>query len=328
MTHIAFYLADNMLATSVALPLEQLRAAEQIHGRGDRAPRTRIRPSLISEDGRPVQSHAGLKLCPDASLEDLPYPDIVFLPALWRNPQPVIRASPKLLRWLPRAAAAGSIVIGVGTGCCFMAEAGLLAGRPATTHWYYFEQFARRYPQVLLKRQQFITRSNNFYCAASVNALADLTIHFVAQLFDTETARRVERHFFHEIKRASDPALVGDATDTHPDEAIAEAQAWLMDHAATAVVMAELPARWEMSLRTFNRRFKAATNMTPGQYLQRARLRQASEMLHSTNLAIAEVGFRAGYGDATHFSTLFKQHYGLTPSQYRATVRAKLFSAS
>lgn len=324
---IAFYLVDHMLATSVALPLEQLRAAEQMHRGSRRGAAKPLELILFSEDGAPVRTHTGLALTPDSDIAQLGAVDIVFLPALWRNPQPVVSQHLATVEWLRQIAAKGTTLVGVGTGCCFMAEAGILNHQAATTHWFYFDQFARRYPLVDLKRQHFITRANNLYCAASVNALAELSIYFIGKLFDNSTAQRVERHFFHEVKAPTLHDPLADAMESHPDEAIAEAQSWLRANAAQPISIASLAARLKMSLRSFNRRFRAATQLSPLQYLQRARMQLASELLRGTNLSIQEVAYRAGYQDSTHFGQLFKAHFGITPSQYRTTVRAKLFNA-
>ncbi len=314
-----------MLATSVALPLEQFRAAESMDAARKQGRRRTMTYLLASLDGKPVRTHTGLTLTPDCSIQDIDRCDLAFLPALWRNPVPILKRNSDITPWLLAQAKLGATVAGVGTGCCFMAEAGLLDFRPATTHWFYFEQFARRYPNVQLRRQYFITHSDNLFCAGSVNAMADLTIYFIQQLFDPAIARNVERHFFHEVRRAYPVSFNEDSA--HPDESIAQAQSWMRRHSQQSVSVQQIASHSQMSLRTFNRRFKAATNQTPLQYLQHIRLRDAGELLQTSNLSVSEVAYQVGYQDLNYFAALFKKHYGTTPSQYRTTVRAKLFSA-
>lgn len=325
---VTFLLSDNMLATSVTLPLEQFRAAQSMStAAGNRRSGPQITFILASIDGRAVTTSTGLRLQPDCALSDIERSSITYLPALWRNPRPIVRRHRDIEPWLVEQKERGGTIAGVGTGCCFMAEAGLLDFRPATTHWYYFEQFARSYPQVQLKRDYFITRSDNLFCAASVNALADLTVLFIQETYGAKVARNVERHFFHEVRKAY---LVKDHfTDkiqAHPDEEIAEAQSWIRHSPQNLIVVKELAEKLGISIRTFNRRFKNATNQTPMQYIQSIRMGVAGELLQTSNLAIAEIAFRSGYQDLPHFTNLFKKHYGTTPSQYRTTVRAKLFS--
>src|SRR5690606_35349892 len=185
MKTIVFYLCNQMLATSVALPLEQFRAAESMDAALNKARSRTLTYILASRDGKPVKTHTGLTLVPDCSIQDIDRCDIAFLPALWRNPLPILRENTEVTPWLITQNGHGAIIAGVGIGCSFLAVAGLLDFRPATTHWFYFEEFARRYPDVQLRRQYFITHSENLYCAGSVNAMADLTIHFIQQLFDS-----------------------------------------------------------------------------------------------------------------------------------------------
>lgn len=317
-----------MLATSVALPMEQFRAAESMQKAARRRAKPPLTYLLASVDGKPVKTHTGMVLQPDCSIGDIENSSITYLPALWRDPKAIIQRNLAIQPWLVMQKQAGGTIAGVGTGCCFMAEAGLLDFRPATTHWYYFEKFAAAYPRVLLKRNYFITRSDNLYCAASVNSLADLTVFFIQEIFGEQIARHVERHFFHEVRKAY-PLIqpVHGELQSHPDEEVAQAQSWLQQHAHQDIQIKDLARSLQMSLRNFNRRFKSATNLTPLQYLQNVRMRTAGELLHTSNLAIAEIAYRCGYQDLSHFTHLFKKYFGTTPTQYRTTVRAKLFTA-
>lgn len=330
MTSITFLLCEQMLATSVALPMEQLHAAEamQKSASNRHTPLKELTFHLASVDGKAVTTHTGLMLQPHCAISDIESSSITYIPALWRNPKTVIKQNQAVLPWLVRQKQEGGIIAGVGTGCCFMAEAGLLDFRPATTHWYYFDKFAASYPRVLLKRNHFITRSENLYCTASVNSLADLTVFFIQEIFGEQIARHVERHFFHEVRKAY-PQMQSEHGEfqTHPDEDVARAQSWIQQNAQKNIQVKDVADSLGMSLRTLNRRFKNATNLTPLQYLQNVRMRNAGELLHSSNLAIAEIAYRSGYQDLAHFSDLFKKYFGTTPTQYRTTVRAKLFSA-
>lgn len=323
---VTFFLAEQMLATSLALPLEQLRAAESM-AKAARHDEHHLQVHLASIDGKAVNTHTGLTLQPDCALADIKHSDLTFLPALWRNPTRTLKKNKAIQPWLNDQHQRGGIIAGVGTGCCFMAEAGLLDNRQATTHWYYFEQFSKKYPEVRLQRNHFITGQDNLYCAASVNALADLTVFFIQEFFGSYFARHVERHFFHEVRRAYSFSLQSNSeSQSHPDEEIARAQSWLQHHFDQDIQIKHLADSLKMSPRNFNRRFKKATNETPLHYLQYVRMQAAGELLKTSNLTIAEIAEKSGYQDISHFTNLFKKYFGVTPSQYRTTVRAKLFT--
>jgi transcriptional regulator GlxA family with amidase domain len=215
----------------------------------------------------------------------------------------------------------------VGTGVCFLAEAGLLDGKAATTHWHYFDQFQKDYAAVQLKRQYFITQAGNLYCAASVNSLADLTVHFIQRFFGKMIASHVERHFSHEIRQAYETSGFFEAEkNRHPDEDITQIQIWLQDNYQRDILFPQVASRFSMSVRTLNRRFKNALGQTPLDYLQEIRINTAKDLLKTSNLSISEIADKVGYQDTGYFTTLFKKKLATTPNAYRDTVRAKLFS--
>ncbi|WGL17376.1 helix-turn-helix domain-containing protein [Microbulbifer bruguierae] len=327
MRTVTFMLIDQMLSTGTVLPLEMLRGAESRARVSSEAPSLKLITASI--DGAPVKSRSGFSLSPDVSLADAPDSDIIYLPALWRNPRPALRRSQALLEWLRVQAEKGAAISAVGTGVCFLAEAGLLDDKPATTHWHYFDQFTADYPKVKLKRQYFITQADNLYCAASVNALADVTVHLIKQLYDAAIASHVERNFSHEIRRPFEEIAYSEGTvRLHPDEEVVQAQTWLKQHCGEDVKLSEVAKYFDMSVRSFNRRFKLATGQTPLQYLQGVRVDMARELLQSSNLSVNEIAEKVGYQDMGHFTALFKKFLSTTPSEYRATVRAKLFKVN
>ncbi len=324
---IIFILCEQMLTTSSTLPMEMLLAAESAaRTMLPRDPRRAMDIKTLGLTAEPVSTRTGLRWQADLTVVDNPAAELIYLPGLWRNPRPVIKRHEPLLAWLREQHQNGSIITAVGTGCCFLAEAGLLNGKAATTHWHYFDQFQKDYPQVLLKRQYFITQAGSLYCAASVNSLADLTVHFIQRLFGKAVASHVERHFSHEIRKAYETSGFFDAMENaHPDEQITQIQIWLHDNYYREIAFPAIAERFGMSVRTLNRRFKYALGQTPLEYLQDIRINTAKDLLKNSNLSISEIAAKVGYEDTGHFTRLFKKHLATTPNSYRNTVRAKLF---
>jgi transcriptional regulator GlxA family with amidase domain len=325
---LGFVLAENMLAAGTMLPLEMWRAAEST-ARGRGAAEASMHTTLLAVELVPVATQSGVPISPEASFDDTQAMDVVYLPALWRNPRPVIRRNRPMFDWLVRQFEDGAMLAAVGTGCCFLAEAGLLDGKSATTHWHYFERFARDYPKVMLKRDFFITQAGSIFCAASVNALADVTVHLIEHFYGRAVASHVERNFSHEIRRPYEKYryLQGDDLQ-HTDELIIEIQLWMQRHLNQAIEIPAVAAKFDLSARTLARRFNAAIGCSPLPYLQQQRMRAAKELLESTNLTIGEVAFRVGYQDQGHFARLFARSIAVNPADYRKTVRAKVFSGT
>jgi transcriptional regulator GlxA family with amidase domain len=328
MLTVAFVLYPRVLIGSVTLPTEMLTAADHFYRVHDKS-QSRLRIHMATLDGAPLASTGMFSIQPTCSLEQLGDVDLLYLPTLWRNPLPVLHRQRRIIPLLQGIAARQALICAVGTGSCFLAEAGLLNGKPATTHWYFMEAFSRRYPDVELKRQHLITRAGNLYCAGSVNSVADLTCYFIERFYGPQIARQVESHFSPEIRRSyrQQGYFEGEA-NVHHDELIIDAQQWLQAHFAEPLSLTDVAHQLGMSQRTLNRRFKMATGMSPGRFVQQLRLDQARELLRDSNLSIAEIALSVGYQDIGYFSTLFREQMAQSPTAYRQAVRGKLFSVN
>ena len=324
MITVVFVIAEQMLATSASWPADMLNAAN--NAARTLCPEKPCMQLITTTERQCKKEPSAFKLQASTHIDDITQADLIYLPALWRNPRPVLKKSAALQKWLQHHYEKGAIISGVGTGCCFMAEAGLLDNKPATTHWYYFDQFQKNYPLVQLKRQHFITQAGKLYCAASINSLADLTVHFIRYFFNDAVAQHVERHFSHEIRQAYETvSYFEDRNINHSDEDILQSQLWLKSNIGSPVVFSRLARQFGMSTRSFNRRFKEATGASPTRYIQDIRMESARDLLQSSNLTIADIADRVGYNDVSYFTQLFRKKLGTTPGEYRMTVRAKLF---
>ncbi|MDC0361526.1 helix-turn-helix domain-containing protein [Halioglobus sp.] len=322
----AAVLYPQALATSITLPMEILQAASQLASVKKRG-KAQVRVILASRDRKQLRLASGVVLKPDRTLAELPPLDLLLLPAIWRNPLPAVAAAADWQDMLREQAAQGTRICSVGTGSYLLAESGLLSGKSATTHWNYFDHFSERYPEVDLKTRHLITQSDNIYCAGSVNSIADLMVHIIEEWFGSVIARAVETQFSPEIRRSFHAASYqSEADSSHHDEAIVQAQGWLQANLKNPVSIAQLAEKMQMSPRTLNRRFKKATGITPLAYLQHLRIAGARELLRHSNLAIGDIAWQQGIQDVSYFSQLFRRHCGITPLQYRETVRGKLFS--
>ncbi len=316
---------NKVLGTSITIPMEMLNAADLI-ARIHHPKTSKLKLQIVSLDETNIQLNAGLEILCKNKLNDIAKSDIIILPAMWGNPLGVVKKYPEFLKWLRMKAQDEPLVCAVGTGSYFLAEAGLLDHKVATTHWYYFNQFERHYPKVQLKRERFITKSGNIYCTGSVNSVRDVMLHIIKQHYGEKVANQVSSHFTHELKLSYASSFLNiPAQNFHDDEAIIDIQEWMHQHFNTDINMKLLSKTFDLSQRTINRRFKQATGLSPVQYLQEIRLDKAKELLKTSNLAIAEVAYKVGYPDSAYFSTLFKRVISLSPGEYRRLVRKKIF---
>jgi len=259
------------------------------------------------------------------NFSNAPAAKIIFVPPIWGNPDRVIAKNEALIEWLKLRHQQGCQLVATGTGVCMLAHAGLLNQRVATTHWYYFEQFEAKYPQVNLQRQHFITQDDNIVCTGSINALVDLVLYLIEQNYGNKVSQIIEQHYSHEINRTYDKPWFAKGASRHPDEGILEVQQWMSTHYSQSFDLQSLSEMATMSKRNFTRRFKLAVGQSPFAYALSLKIKAAKELLKETNLSHQDIADHLGYKDNAFFARQFKSKTDLTPGQYRTMVRGKLF---
>jgi transcriptional regulator GlxA family with amidase domain len=220
--------------------------------------------------------------------------------------------------WLLDHHAHGSVLASNCGGTFLLAATGLLAHRPATTHWYFADEFRARFPDVRLQIDRMVIDDNDIITAGGLMAWTDLGLRLVERLLGPtvmmETAKfllvdaggREQRHYAQFA-----PKL------THGDEAILKVQHWLQSREGRATSVTEMATQVAMEERTFQRRFKAATGMKPIEYAQHLRVGKARELLEFTKRTVDQIAWSVGYEDPAAFRKLFHRLIGLSPGEYR-----------
>lgn len=326
MYQICFPLFDRMLLTGISGPSEMWQAAEKLV-RSRKSDVSPVSVSTVSDSVGPVATVGGLKLVADRKYADARVYDLIVLAPIWGNPRYSVSHNERLRLWLMDQHQKGAKIIATGTSVCFLAEQGMLDGLDATTHWYYFDHFRRFYPHVNLNTHQFLTYADGLYCAGSINALSDLVLYLIRERYGDDISRVVEQHFSHEINRTFEKPFFTKGSHQHHDEEIIAAQEWALKYWRERFTQSQWSASVGMAERTFGRRFKQVTGLTPLAWLRHIRLDKARELLRATNLPVSEISESVGFHDTTYFARLFDQFAGMSPQQYRVMVRDKLFAA-
>lgn len=322
---LAFVISPQALLTGVALPVEMFYAASRFRVRRRAASSLSIQ--LVADSLQPLRAVGGLNIQADHTFAQADDADLVFVPPMWGTPWPVISQGKALQHWLVEQYQNGARLAATGTGVGHLAEAGLLDGRVATTHWYYLERFRQRYPEVKFEGHHFVTHEDGLYCAGSINAQTDLVLFLIEQTFGEDALALVERQFMHELKRTFSTPYFEPGGAVHHDEGVSLVQSWLRQHLTEDISLAQLARLVDQSERHFSRRFQAATGESPMAYVLRMRLDSARELLRDTNLRVAEVGEACGFRTAAYFGRVFRERLSMTPGEYRKMVRSKLFTA-
>ena len=270
---------------------------------------------LVSPDAQPVISYSNVVLPVDGGLNDT---DIIILPAFWDDFDRLRLRYPQLLLWLREQHARGAMICAEATGAYWLAEAGLLDGKEATTYWRFFSDFGQRFPLVQLNPDKHLTDADNLYCAGGPTSACDLYIYMIERFCGANIAQAVARDLLYEVQRSYAPGRIGfGGQKLHQDVIILQIQHWLEDHFSDKFRFEDVAREHGMSIRNFMRRFQLATGDKPLHYLQRLRIETAKGLLSASRKSIKTISYDVGYDDASFFARLFRQHTELSPNQYR-----------
>ncbi|MEK1907954.1 MAG: helix-turn-helix domain-containing protein [Pseudomonas sp.] len=323
--HVSILMANHCSSTSVAATLEFFETANVLHqyaARKGAAPGHSDVPlfqlETASIDGQSVTCTGGLKLTPDKALAEVRQPQLIIVPGFMFNILAVLPSLGEMIDWLQLQHQQGSYIASMCTGAFVSAQAGLLDGRSATTHWAFSEQFARRFPKVRLQPERTVTDDGQLLCSGGSTSGSDLLLHLIRKFASPQLAAECAKKLLVDLAvRSQSPYASTTFKKNHTDAEILRVQIWLEQRLAQCIVMEKLATEFGLSMRNFIRRFKDATEQTPIEYLQNLRIEKAKFLLESSQQGFEQITLQVGYADDNSFRRLFKQRVGLAPSAYR-----------
>lgn len=286
------------------------------------AGRSLFAPRVVSRDGVPIRAANGVGIVPDGALADCLAPAVVCVPELAVAPGDSIAGRfPAELAWLRACHAGGSLLATACSGAVMLAEAGLLDGEDATTHWGFCEHLARQYPAVKVHPRRALVAAGEgqrLVMAGGGTTWLDLALYLIARLAGVDEAMHVARLNLIDWHHSGQQPFARLARSRQAEDAlIADCQTWIADNYQRPSPVAAMVARSGLPERSFKRRFRLATGMSPLEYVHTLRLEEAKQMLEASALAVEAVALELGYEDASFFNRLFRRSVGLTPAAYR-----------
>lgn len=261
---------------------------------------------------------SGYLIQPDEALERVGWTDLVFVPAAGLDIDDVLAANAPVVPFLREAYAAGARIAGVCSGVSLLAEAGLLDGRMATTHWGLLEVYRERFPAVHWQADDILTEDGGVYCGGGVYAALDLALYLVEKHCSREVALECARSLLIEMPRDCQAGFaVLPVGAQHTDDVVRRTEGLIRQRCREEIHFEALAGQLAMSPRNFIRRFKKATGLAPVDYVQRLRVRAARRMLEDGEAGVQEVSAGVGYSDSAFFRKVFKRHTGLAPMAYK-----------
>jgi transcriptional regulator GlxA family with amidase domain len=304
------------MAYEVGLPHQFLGGAVGADGR--RLYRVRV----ASMDGGPVRTSAGYSLLPEHDASILETAQTVVIPGVHGTSAMTDGTVPEDLAALLRRTAGSARMVSICTGAFVLAAAGLLDGRPATTHWVHSAAFARLFPKVRLDPDVLFVDDGDVLTSAGNAAGIDLLLHLVRRDHGSEVAGRVARRSVVAPWREGGQSQFIERPVPQPgDSGTAATRAWALQRLGEPLTLAELAAHAQMSVRTFTRRFREETGSSASRWLVQQRVARARQLLESTDMPVERVAVEAGFGTTASMRQHLHAAIGVAPLAYRRTYR-------
>lgn len=254
----------------------------------------------------------------DRLLKDVSKTDLLIVPPVYGDIAKGIKANAGAIPYIQKLYQKGCSIASLCLGAFLLAETGLLNGKKCSTHWAYLTEFRERYPQIQVVDGAIITEVGNIYSSGGAASLWNLVLYLVEKFSDRETAVVISKNFALDIDRNSQAVFaVFRGQKKHTDKEIINVQEHIEKNYTEKMTIDELAAIANTTRRTFERRFRQATNNTPLEYIQRVRIEAAKRSFEASRKNVSEVMFDVGYTDTKAFRDIFRKITGLTPIEYK-----------
>ena len=281
-----------------------------------------MQPLLVAARPEELCVGNGIVVRPQATLENCPPADIVCVPEVNLPPgEPLGERFRAEIDWLAQRHADGTLLGTACSGAMLLAEAGLLDGLEATTHWAWCDVLRERHPTVRVREQSALIitgAGQRLVMAGGGTTWLDLALYLIGRSVGIEVAMQVARINLIDWHAIGQQPFARLARARQVEDAvIARCQAWIAEHYPEANPVTAMQRLSGLAERSFKRRFQQATGMPPLEYVHALRIEEAKQMLEAGTDPIEAIAQEVGYEDAAYFSRLFRRKVSLTPAQYR-----------
>ncbi len=254
----------------------------------------------------------------DRQIKDNKKTDLIFIPALFGDMTTAVEKNKALVPWIQDQYKNGAEVASLCVGAFLLASTGLLNGKKCSTHWGFQNELKEMFPEVEVVDGSIVTEEKRIYSSGGANSYWNLLLHLVEKYTNRETAILASKYFAIDIDRNTQATFaIFKGQKDHKDEAVLKAQHYIEKNIHDRITIDELAAVATMGRRSFERRFRQATNNSVLEYIQRVKIESAKRQFETSRKNINEVMYDIGYTDTKAFRDLFKKITGLTPVEYR-----------
>lgn len=311
--HVTVLLAELSSHASASLALEILDAANRLA-----APAEPFSVCVASLEGTAVRDGLGRSMSVDCSLAEIERTDLVIIPGFLFTLRDALPAFDQYRSWLRLQHERGAVIASMCTAAFMLAQAGLLDGIQATTHWAFADLFRRKFPNVRLEEQRILCEGGRIISSAGASSVLDMMLHIVRRFASRELAQQCSSFLLLDGVRTNQSVYITWSMPRgHADGPILKVQDWMEAHFEKPCKIDEIAGRFGFGERNFKRRFKDATGYSPLEYLQALRLEKAKLLLETTRLSFESITDKVGYEDSNSFRRLFCRRVGISPTVFR-----------
>jgi len=316
MKNVSILVPETAVIEAVADPHYMFKAVNQFLQASGKEPLFNVQLVALNKEVKLENSLFTVHI--DKQLKDIKQTDLIFIPALSGDMTSALELNKELVPWLLKQYDGGAELASLCIGAFLLASTGLLNGKKCSTHWNSYNEFRIMFPEVEIVDGSIITEENGIYSSGGANSYWTLLLYLVEKYTDRDTAILASKYFAVDIDRESQSAfMLFQGQKGHEDAEILLAQEFIEGHFADKISVDSLADKYSVGRRSFERRFKKATNNTVVEYIQRVKIEAAKRSFESSRKNISEVMFAVGYTDTKAFRTVFKKVTGLTPIEYR-----------
>lgn len=275
--------------------------------------------TVVTADPGRVPTNQGFDIVIEQGLSAAADADLLAVPAHGTGP-----TDERYLDVIRAAVDRGAWVLSVCSGAFALAQAGVLDGRSATTHWMYTDALAERYPRTRVDPDVLFVQDGRIVTSAGTAAGIDAALHIVRMEHGAAATNVIARRMVVPPQRDGGQSQYIEATvSAHPSDSFALVTEWMLEHLDDDLTIEQLARRAHMSARTFARRFRAETGTTPAAWLNRQRLLRAQQLLEETDLGLEQIARETGFGSAAVMRHHFVRVLGTSPQRYRRAFGAR-----
>ena len=282
----------------------------------------RFNVQIASLGGGDIRCSNRLIMQAHCDIRDVTECDLLLVPTIGDSIDKVLTQNSELLPHLVRLANTKADIASNCSGAFFLAEAGLLDHKVATTHWGYANKFKADFPLVDLQENQFVTHASDelgsIFCAAGGSAFYDLGLLLIERYCGREISTQMAKTQIIDSKRGNQNSYTNVTLHkSHADQLVKQVQEFIEQNFQQPIQVSSLAAMANITPRTLNRRFQASVAMRPVEYIQAVRIEQAKRLLELGDVSIKSLADQVGYDDISSFTRLFKRATELTPKEYQ-----------